>query len=72
MRILNLDHAEFDRTPTKIERWYDRHTRCWVVMTTNIAGDQLGDATYVHSKREALLDERRRLDDIANFKPEEI
>lgn len=59
-----------DPKPALIERWYDRSTRCWVVITTNAAGDQLGDATYVHSKREALLDAGWRQRDIDSWTPE--
>lgn len=70
MRILKVggepyEPKPFDAKPAKTERWYDRSTRCWIVMTTNDDGDQLGDATYVHSKREALLDEGWRKEAIA-------
>lgn len=65
MKLLIPAKPDFDSRPAKVERWYDRRTKCWVVTTTNAAGDQLGDATYVHSKREALLDEKWRLGDIA-------
>jgi hypothetical protein len=56
------------RRPVKTERWFDHHnTRCWVVMTLNAAGDQIGDATYVHRKEDAIRDQKFREEDIANW-----
>jgi hypothetical protein len=65
------ERPAFDRRPVKVDRWYDRKTRCWVVQTLNAAGDQLGDATYVHHKRSAVLDAQRRLNEIATYQPED-
>lgn len=73
MRILGVpelteEEALALRRPVKTERWFDHHnTRCWVVMTLNAAGDQLGDATYVHAKADAIRDEKFRKEDIANW-----
>lgn len=37
----------------KVEVWYDRATRSWVVQRLDADGNQIGTADYVHSKREA-------------------
>lgn len=37
------------------ERWYDRGSRSWVVQKKDVEGNQIGDAAYVGSKREAIL-----------------
>lgn len=39
----------------KIEIWYDRPSRSWVVQRKDAEGSQIGEADYVHSKREANL-----------------
>ena len=38
----------------KVEYWYDPHTKSWVVQRKNNKGDQIGNADYVYSKKEAL------------------
>ena len=38
----------------KVEHWYDPQMRSWVVQRKNNRGDQIGDADYVGSEREAL------------------
>jgi hypothetical protein len=46
------------------EKWYDRNTRSWVVVTKDDKGNQVGDATYVYSKPEAdreLKDRKKSL-----------
>lgn len=57
MRILSdgkpVVFEPLDDTPHHVERWYDRHTRSWVVQLMTKGGDQIGDAVYVHSKAEA-------------------
>jgi hypothetical protein len=57
---LNLPDYGIELIPAATNRWYDRATRSWVVTTVTKDGYQVGDATYVHSKREALADEARR------------
>lgn len=70
MRILGIkpltdeEHEALER-PVATDRWYDRHTRCWVVMSLNHEGSQIGDATYVHAKADAIRDENFRKQDIA-------
>jgi len=38
----------------KIERWYDKGARSWVVQLIDSKDNQVGEAKYVHSKGEAL------------------
>jgi hypothetical protein len=42
-----------------VERWYSRPERSWVVRMVDALGNQIGEATYVHGKAEALAEERR-------------
>ena len=37
-----------------IDVWYDRRTRSWVVQFKDTAGNQVGEAHYVATKREAI------------------
>ena len=37
----------------RIERWYDKYSRCWVVQLKDEEGNQVADAIYVHSRKEA-------------------
>lgn len=37
-----------------IKYWYDFNVRSWVVGLFDEAGNQVGDCTFVYSKREAL------------------
>ena len=39
----------------KIDVWYDRYTRSWVVQLKDVSGNQIGTADYVYTKREAEL-----------------
>lgn len=48
----------------RADRWYDRRTRSWVVQAKDAAGNQVGEAVYVYSKREALAEERQMKLDI--------
>lgn len=36
----------------KIEYWYDRHARSWVVMQVDEEGNQIGEAEYCGTKEE--------------------
>jgi hypothetical protein len=38
----------------KLDRWYDRSTRSWIVRAVDAEGNQIGDAIYVATKGEAL------------------
>lgn len=42
----------------KTDRWYDRRTRNWVVQAKDAADNQVGEAVYVYTKREAIAEER--------------
>lgn len=46
------------------DRWYDRHTRCWVVQAKDCEDNQVGEAIYVYSKREAVAEQRQMVLDI--------
>ncbi len=37
----------------KVDYWYDSNTKSWVVQRKNNRGDQIGNADYVYSKKEA-------------------
>ena len=50
MKLLLPEGPAFDTKPAKIDSWYDRRSRVWVVQTLNAAGDQLGDASYAGTK----------------------
>jgi len=55
----NLNFQPFDEKPAKIEKWYDRKTRSWVIELQNKEGFQLGNAEYVATKPEAIAEENR-------------
>lgn len=50
----NLDHNHQELKPSKVDMWYDRHERSWVVQLKDQEENQIGEATYVYSKPEAL------------------
>lgn len=53
---------------TSVDAWYDRHTRLWVVQCLDADGYQVGDATYVYGKKDAMevkADLERELSDEA-------
>jgi hypothetical protein len=56
---------QHDMTPHHVDCWYDRTTRCWVVQTLTVDDFQVGDSTYVHSRREAVQEAESRRSDIA-------
>ena len=37
----------------KVEKWYDRHSRNWIVQLLDAEGNQVGNAIYVYTKGEA-------------------
>jgi len=51
----------------KIEYWYDKYTKSWVVRKIDFEGNQIGNAYYVYSKREALDIVNEFNKDIPNF-----
>lgn len=38
---------------SSIDIWYERRTRSWVVQLKDAEGNQIGESSYVHSRREA-------------------
>lgn len=55
IRIVGFDVSkQFDETVVKIDAWYDKHTRLWVVQKLNKDGYQVGDADYVYGKTNAM------------------
>lgn len=44
---------------TSVDMWYDRTTRNWVVQVKDEHGNQIGDAVYVYTQPEALLEKAR-------------
>ena len=44
--------------PTRVDMWYDRNTRSWVVQLKDERDDQIGDAVYVATKPEAEREKR--------------
>lgn len=45
--------TELVETSYTIDRWYDPHTKCWVVQVKDTDNNQVGEAIHVHTKREA-------------------
>lgn len=43
-----------DKKVAKIDMWYDRSWRSWGIAPYNKSGDQLDNAIWVHSKKEAM------------------
>lgn len=41
-------------TYSKVEYWYDRHIKSWTILRKDNEDNQVGNADYVYSKREAL------------------
>jgi hypothetical protein len=50
---LNREEPEGLYIPQRVEKWYSRSERSWVVQVLDKHGNQVGDATYVHSREEA-------------------
>jgi hypothetical protein len=48
----------------RADRWHDRRTRSWVVQAKDAEDNQIGDAIYVASEREAIAEERQMKLDI--------
>ncbi len=53
----NLNRIEKEATPVKVDRWYDRRTRSWVVQLKDAEDNQVEQAQYFGSKREAVDEE---------------
>lgn len=48
-----------DAEGNTVEKWYDPYTKSWVIQKKDLQGNQIGNATYVHSKEEAVNEENR-------------
>ena len=53
-RVRGFESPKFDEKIAYIDCWYDRHTRLWVLQKMNKEGFQIGDATYIYGKKDAL------------------
>lgn len=55
MKIKDLlaQRREYSKVDCKLDRWYDRQTRSWVIQLLDPEGNQVGEAIYVASKKEA-------------------
>ena len=49
-----------DDKENKVTMWYDRYTRSWVVQSLDWEGNQIGDATYVYTRKEAEQERKLR------------
>jgi hypothetical protein len=46
-----LEQAKLTKTNTKVEYWYDKATRSWIVQLVDLQGNQIGDAEYSADKK---------------------
>lgn len=61
--MFNINNLDLIEKINKVEYWYDKYTKSWVVQRKNKYGNQIGRADYVYSKKEALdLVKKYRLD----------
>ncbi len=51
--LLAVPKKEYSKEQLKIERWYDRSSKNWIVQLLDPEGNQVGNAIYVYSKKEA-------------------
>jgi len=58
MKIIGYEPSE-SKPPFKVDRWYDRHTKSWVVQLKDEDGNQIGNATYLGVKQQAITEENR-------------
>lgn len=49
-----------DETIIFIDKWYDKHTKLWVIQCKNKDGDQIGSACYL-DKKGAKIEYKRLL-----------
>lgn len=54
----NLEYKEVDDKIASIDKWYDKHTRLWIVQCKNKDGDQVGEAFY-GSKKSSEIEYKR-------------
>lgn len=55
---INEQYTEFDEKVVKIDAWYDRHTRLWVIQKLNKDDYQIGDAEYIYGKASAMTEKK--------------
>lgn len=54
MRFIGIELKDSEeRIPTTVDRWYDRRTSSWIVQLKDREGNQIGQAVYVGTRREA-------------------
>lgn len=49
-----------------IDRWYDPHTKSWVIQKKDIYGNQIGDAFYTGNKQDAIDTEEQWKSEVGN------
>ena len=61
MKIIfdNTPEPEGFLVPYKVERWYSRSVRSWVVQLKDKYGNQIGNAHYDGDKDGAIIEEKR-------------
>lgn len=52
-KIEGYEPAFEEAKPVRIEMWYDRHRRNWVLYPVDAEGNQLSEARYAFGKKEA-------------------
>jgi hypothetical protein len=64
--MMRFKFIDFDNTepeglyvPAKVEKWYNRQQRSWVVQLKDKYENQIGEASYVATKPEAIEEEKR-------------
>ena len=51
VRIMDEDYEPLDYTAAKIDAWYDRHTRDWVIQVLNKDGYDVTDCIRVGDRK---------------------
>lgn len=52
--IIGFESEDKEPIPSKVDMWYFKPQRSWIVQLKDEEGNQIGDAVYVHYKKEAL------------------
>jgi hypothetical protein len=60
-----INNVSLDDSIIQIDKWYDRHTKLWVIQCKNKDGYQIGDAFY--SQRKGAEIEYERLKKLYNI-----
>jgi len=58
VKIIDYNPLYKDPIPTKVDSWYDRRTRSWIVQLMDEEGNQIGDAYYTGIKEDAIREEK--------------